>query len=128
MYFALKHIHVTCVVLTGAGFLLRGWWMLRGSALLGHRLTRVLPHVVDTLLLASALAMMVLSDQYPIREGWLTAKVIGLLAYIGLGTVALRRGRSRALRVTAWLGALAVFAYIVSVAVSKQPAGFFALL
>lgn len=127
VYLALKHLHVTCVVLSGAGFLLRGVWMMQGAALLGHRLTRVLPHLVDTLLLASAVALAVLAEQYPFRDAWLTAKVLGLLAYVGLGTVALKRGRSRGLRIAAWVGALGVFGYIVSVAVTKRAAGLFAL-
>ena len=128
MYSLLKHIHVGCVVLSGTGFLLRGVWMLRGSPLLKHRLTKALPHVVDSLLLASALALAVLLHQYPFRDAWLTAKVLGLLAYIGLGAVALKRGRSLGQRRAAWLAALGVFAYIVSVALTKTPAGFFALL
>lgn len=127
MYSFLKHVHVTCVVLSGLGFLLRGGWMLSASPLLGHRLTRVLPHVVDSLLLASALALAWWVHQYPFREAWLTAKVLGLLAYIGLGTVALKRGRTRGVRFAAWLGALGVFGYIVSVALTKEPAGFFSL-
>ena len=56
-YLALKHLHVTCVVLSGLGFGLRGWWMITGSPLLQARLARVVPHVVDTLLLGSALVM-----------------------------------------------------------------------
>ena len=128
MYSVLKHVHVTCVALSGIGFLLRGMWALTASPLASHRLARTLPHVVDTLLLASAIALALLLHQYPFRDGWLTAKVLGLLAYIGLGTVALKRGRTRSQRLAAWLAALAVFAYIVSVAVTKQPAGFFTLL
>jgi uncharacterized membrane protein SirB2 len=128
VYSILKHIHVSCVGLSAAGFLLRGLWMLRGSPLLGHRLTRVVPHVVDAVLLASALALSVLLGQYPFRDDWLTAKLSGLLVYIGLGTVALKRGRTRLVRLTAWLAALAVLAYIASVAVTKQPAGLFALI
>lgn len=102
--------------------------MLAGSRLLNHRLTQALPHLIDSLLLASALALALMLHQYPFRDAWLTAKVLGLLAYIGLGTVALKRGRSRNVRLAAWLGALATFAYIVSVAVTKAPAGFFAAL
>jgi len=128
VYSVLKQIHVTCAVLSGVGFLLRGIWMLSASPLMGRRLTRVVPHVVDSALLGSALALALLLHQYPFRETWLTAKVLALLVYIGLGTVALKRGRTRQQRLWAWLGALAVFTYIVSVAVIKQPAGLFALL
>jgi uncharacterized membrane protein SirB2 len=128
MYFALKHLHVACVVLSILGFTLRGLWMLSGSALLEHRLTRVLPHVVDSLLLLSAIAMAVMIGQYPFVAGWVTAKVLGLLAYIVLGAVALRRGRTLALRAAAFAAALAVYAWIVSVALLKSPAGFLVFL
>lgn len=128
MYSLIKHIHVTCVVLTGIGFLLRGIWMLTGSSLLSHRMTRWVPHVVDSVLLLSALALALMLHQYPFRDAWLTAKVLGLLGYIGLGSVALKRGRTGRQRLVAWLAALGVYSYIVSVAVTKQPTGFLALL
>jgi uncharacterized membrane protein SirB2 len=124
VYFMLKQIHVVSIILSGAGFLLRGVWMLIGSPLLGHRLTRVVPHLVDTVLLGSAIGLAVLSQQYPLREAWLTAKVAGLVAYVALGTVALKRGRTRSVRIAALVMALGVFGYIVSVAVTKQPTGF----
>ena len=88
MYLALKHFHITCVVLSGAGFALRGAWALAGSPLARARLTRVLPHVVDSCLLLSAIALAVMIQQYPFSAGWVTAKVFGLLAYILLGTFA----------------------------------------
>lgn len=126
MYSILKQVHVSCVVLSGLGFALRGLWMLAGSSLLNHRLTRILPHTVDAVLLASAIFLAILADQYPLRDAWLTAKVGGLVAYVVLGAVALKRGRTRSVRLAALLAAMGVFGYIVSVAVTKQPAGFFA--
>jgi len=124
MYFAIKHLHVTCVVLSAAGFLLRGFWMLRSSDLLRHRLTRVLPHLVDTLLLGSAIVLAVMIGQYPFEAGWVTAKVTGLLAYILLGTIALKRGRTLAARLAAFVAAILTYAWIVSVALTKEVAGF----
>jgi len=124
-YLALKHLHVTCVVLSGLGFCLRGGWMLAGSALGQHRLTRVLPHVVDTLLLGSALAMAWMSGQYPFLNGWLTAKLCGLLAYILLGMKALKRGRTKAVRASCFGLALLTYAYIVGVALTRNPAIYF---
>jgi uncharacterized membrane protein SirB2 len=128
MYAVIKHIHFTCVVLSLLGFVVRGLWMLGDSDMLRKRWVRIVPHVVDTLLLASALTLAVMIGQYPFVHGWLTAKVLGLVAYIGLGTVALKRGRTRRVRLTAWLAALAVFGYIVSVALSHDPRGFLAWL
>jgi len=120
-YLALKHLHVACVVLSGLGFALRGWWMLNDSPLLKARLTRVVPHVVDTLLLGSALLMAWQSSQYPFAQGWLTAKFFGLLAYILCGTMALKRARTRGRRVVFLVLALLAYAYIVGVALTRNP-------
>ena len=123
-YALVEAVHVTCVGATFALFFGRGVLMLADSPLLGTRLLRIAPHVIDTLLLTSAIWMAAASRQYPFVEGWLTAKVIALLAYIGLGTVALSRGRTRRARAIAWLLALAVFGYIVSVALARSPLPF----
>jgi uncharacterized membrane protein SirB2 len=118
---AIKHAHVALVALTFAGFLLRGVWMIQGSALLQRKPVRVLPHVIDTLLLLTGIALAVMIHQYPLVHGWLTAKVLALILYIVLGTIAIRRGKTRAVRVLAWIGGLAVLGYIVAVAVAHAP-------
>lgn len=120
-YIALKHLHITFVALSGLLFLVRGIWMLRASPNLEQRWARIVPHIVDTLLLASAIGLAVVSHQYPGQMPWLTAKVVGLVAYIVLGTIALKRGRTQGVRTAAFVGALACFAYIVAVAVTKNP-------
>ena len=120
-YLALKHLHVTCVVLSGLGFSLRGWWMLVDSPWLTKRLTRVAPHVIDSLLLGSALVMAWQSSQYPFAQGWLTAKFFGLLAYILCGTMALKRARTKRARVVFLVLALLSYAYIVGVALTRNP-------
>lgn len=119
-YLAIKHLHMSFAALSGLLFLTRGIWMLRGSAMPQRRWVRIVPHVVDTLLLASALTLVVMSGQYPFVQGWLTAKLIALFVYIGLGSIALKRGRTRGTRTVAFIAALAVFTYIVAVAVTKQ--------
>jgi uncharacterized membrane protein SirB2 len=120
-YLAWKHLHLTCVLLSGLGFALRGVWMLNGSSLLEHRWSKRLPHVIDTLLLGSALVMVAMSQQFPFVEPWLTAKVFGLLIYIGLGTLALKRGTTRASRAVFLVMALLAYAYIVGVALTRSP-------
>ena len=120
-YGSLKITHVSCVGISYALFVVRGVWMMRGSELLQRRWVRVVPHVVDTGLLASAIALAIIIHQYPFVNGWLTAKIVGLLAYIGLGMIALRRGETRATRVAAWLAAQVVFFYIVAVALTGRP-------
>jgi len=95
--------------------------MMAAPHWLQARWVRIVPHVVDTILLASAIALAMLTFQYPLAQSWLTAKVLGLIIYIVLGMVALRRGRTRGQRTVAWLSALAVFAYIVAVALTRDP-------
>ena len=119
-YLALKYFHMACAALSGSLFVLRGIWMLRESAMLQRRWVRIAPHVVDTLLLTSAVIMVIWSRQYPFVQNWLTAKVLALIIYIALGTIALKRGRNKTVRACAFIAALAVFAYIGLVAMTKQ--------
>ena len=121
MYFALKHLHLTAVALSFTLFALRAFWMLRESPQLQQRWVKIVPHIIDTVLLVSALSLAWMLQQYPFVDSWLTAKVLALLAYIGLGTVALKRGRTRKIRILALVGAVLSAAYIVSVALSHQP-------
>lgn len=120
-YWLLKYTHVTAATASFALFFLRGLWMMRAPEKLAARWVRVVPHIVDTVLLASAIALAALTAQYPFVQSWLTAKIVALLAYIVLGSVALKRGRTRRIRIAAWLGALVVFAYIVAVARARSP-------
>ena len=116
-----KFIHKTTVVLTIISFTIRGIWMMRGSPLLNTRAARTFPHVNDTLLLVSALSSAAILGQYPFVNDWLTAKVLGLLAYILLGAVALTYGPTRNIRIAAYIGAILSFTYVVHVAFTKNP-------
>lgn len=127
-YLAIKSLHIACVVLSGSGFFLRGILMMRDSPLLHKRWLKVLPHVNDTLLLAAALTLAVMAGWYPFVDAWITAKVFGLIAYIILGSLALKPGRGKVMRLASWLAALAVFGYIVSVALLHDPRGVFGYL
>ena len=120
-YLTLKALHVAFVVGSGALFVVRGALLRISPRTLQTRWLRVLPHVVDTLLLAAAIGMLVVASINPFESSWLTAKIIALLFYIGVGTIALKRGRTAGIRLAAWLLALASFAYIVAVAFTKQP-------
>ncbi len=121
MYAEVKLLHMACAAISYGLFFLRGFWKLRQSPWWHLPWVRILPHGVDTLLLASALALAFMSSQYPLAQAWLSAKVVGLVLYIGLGMVAFRFGRRRSTVLSAWIGAQLVFAYIVGVAVSKHP-------
>ena len=124
----LKTIHVTCVLLSFTGFFIRGLWMISDSSKLQLRLVKIAPHIVDTLLLASALILAFQMQLSPLQQPWLMTKIIALLIYIGIGSVALKAGRSKRQRVSAWLLGLLTFTFIVSVALTKSPLGWFALM
>ncbi len=124
----LKLIHVSCAFVSIAGFALRGYWMAVDNPLLQHRVAKVLPHVIDTLLLGSALTLLMVLQLSPLTQPWLSAKIIALLLYIGLGMVALRFGQSKKIKVSACLLALLTAGYMVSVAYSKSPLGILQLL
>jgi uncharacterized membrane protein SirB2 len=119
-YLLLKYLHVTCVVLSISGFVVRGVWMMQESPWLQNKWVRVAPHIIDTVLLGSAILLAMQIQQYPLVHNWLTAKVLALLAYIVIGAIGLKYGKTKKIRVTAWLGAIAIFLYIVLVAVTHQ--------
>lgn len=123
-YAALKMIHVTSIVISYLLFSLRGVWMMRGSTALQQRWVKITPHIVDTVLLTSAIALAIMIDQDPVNNSWLSAKIAGLLLYIGLGMMALRFGKTRKAKISAWIAAQVVFLYIVLVALTKNPTVF----
>ncbi|HNF66913.1 MAG TPA: SirB2 family protein [Plasticicumulans sp.] len=128
MYLALHHTHVTAVCLSLGLFTLRGLWMLAGSPRVHAPWTRWLPPLIDTVLLASAIDLTRVLGQYPFVNGWLSAKVLALVVYIGLGAVALRHGRTYRQRATAFAAALLTAGYIVGAALQHSPASWLARL
>ncbi len=119
-YGVLLFIHVGTVIISITGFVVRGVWMMQSSALLQQRWVRTAPHINDMLLLASAIALVVITSEYPGPSSWINAKIVALVAYIMLGIIALNRGKTMQVRVTAWVLAVAVYAYMVLVAFSKS--------
>ena len=117
----LKTLHMTCAALSIGGYCWRGVLMLRDSPLLQARLVRIVPHIVDTLLLVSAVLLALRIHQYPFVQSWLTAKVLALVAYIIVGAIGLRYGRTKRVRAVAFAMAIVIFAYIVGVALTRSP-------
>ncbi len=116
-----KDIHVSSVIITFTLFFIRGVWMIADSNLSRCKWARRIPPVIDTILLASAIVLSVSIRQYPFVHAWLTAKVLALFLYIGLGMLALTYGKSRTVRIGAWVAAQLCFIYIVAVATTKNP-------
>ena len=123
IFVGLHLLHVSCALLSVGGFTLRGYWMMTDNPLRQRRLARVLPHIIDTLLLASAVGMLVIWQTGPQQLPWLIAKIAGLLLYIVLGMVALRFGRTRRIRIASFALALLTAGYIIAVAYTKAPLG-----
>lgn len=121
MYTVLKATHLTCVLLTYVLFFTRGVWLLRRPQLLSPIWVKVLPHAVDSILLASAIGLVVVTHQYPGEQLWLTVKLIALVVYIGLGVALFRACRSRRAQIATWIAAQLVFFYIVFVALKRTP-------
>lgn len=116
-------LHIGCVIVSGSVFFVRGCLMLAGSPATNHPAFEWTSRTVDVTLLAAAIALTLIIHQYPFVQAWLTVKVLLLVVYIVLGTFALRRGRTRAVRAASFVGALAVFLFIVSVARTQNPFG-----
>lgn len=120
-YLLLKHLHISLAALSGTLFLVRGLWMLADSPMRQRAWVKSAPHVIDSLLLLTAIILAWWSGQSPLGDAWLTAKVTALLAYILFGSVALKYGKTRLVRGAALIAALASFGYIVATAITKNP-------
>lgn len=120
MYMMVKHIHLTAVALTFILFVLRFIWVMSNSGMMRQKWVKIVPHIIDTVLLISAITLCVLISQYPFYVAWLSEKVIGLVAYIVLGLFALKLGKNKLVKSVAFVAAVAVFASIGKIAVTKQ--------
>ena len=120
-YLLVRHLHVTCVLLSVSLFVWRGALALMSRPWRQWRVLRVAPHVVDTVLLGSALWLAWRIGQYPFVNGWLTAKVLGLLAYVLLGLRALGQNTRQSQRLPFFGAALLTMSYIVGVALTHSP-------
>ena len=127
-YLPLRHTHIACAILTVTLFVLRGGLMLADSPWQRNVVLRYLPHAVDTVLLTTALMLTTVIRQYPFATGWLTMKVALLVLYIVLGSIALKRGRTRRIRIAAFVAALLTVGFLLTVARANDPLGIFAAL
>lgn len=128
MYLALKLAHITAAILTISGFALRGFWMLTESPYLNLRAVKIVPHIVDSVFLLSGIGLIWLLHLPVLSQPWLMAKLIALVAYVLLGTVALRRGKTKRARTIALALAILTFAYIVGTAMNKSVGSWLSLV
>jgi len=119
MYLIIKNIHIICVAITMVLFTIRGVWMIQESHWLQQRWVKFIPHVIDSLLLISGLALVLILHQYPWTQTWLTAKLLALLFYIVMGSIALTIGKTKTIRIIAGIGALIILFYIITLALTR---------
>lgn len=125
MYLTIKILHMSCAAISISGFIIRCILKLSGSKYIDKQWLKWVPHVVDTILLTSAVYLALQSQQYPITDSWLTAKIIGLLCYIGFGMIVLRFGKTKKQRFIGFSMAILSFSYIIGVAFTRSPALWF---
>jgi len=124
-YLLIKHIHVTAAALSILFFIIRAYWSVTENSLLKKKVVKIAPHIIDTVLLVAAIMLSMLLGPAA-SQPWVLTKIILLVAYIGVGTVAIKRGRTPGTRAVAAVIAVAIFAYIVGVALNRSPASWFA--
>ena len=127
-YVQLLHLHVGCVVLSGSLFAGRGLLRIASHPLANHRALRIASYLIDSTLLVAAVLLTLILHQYPFKDAWLTTKVVLLVVYIAMGTLALKHARTLVGRAAALVAALLVFGFIIGVALLHNPAGWLLLL
>lgn len=120
MYIILKHLHLSCIALSITLFVTRFYWRKQNISMLQKKWVKILPHSIDTILLGSAIGMAIIASINPFEQHWLAAKILALLAYIVAGTFVIKRAQSANAQNISFALALACFAYILMVAISKQ--------
>lgn len=128
-YPQIKWVHVAAVIASGSLFAVRSTAVVLADARWAMAAPlRYLSYTIDTVLLTAALMLATILHQYPFVHGWLTAKVLLLVVYIVLGSYALKRGRTRSVRIVCWLAALSIFVFIIGIARAHHPLGVLAPL
>lgn len=127
-YLFIKNMHVGMAYLSITLFIFRSVLSVSGSSLLQHKALKIAPHIIDTLLLIFAILLTIILQQYPFVNGWLTAKLIALFAYIIVGTIAIKRGKTAVIRFWASIFAIAIFAYIYGAAKAHNALSWLAMV
>lgn len=121
-YMALKHAHMMFALFSIVLFMLRAWLAVPSPARIKSKVLKVLPHIIDTLLLILGVWLAVMMKYNPMGNSpWLAAKIIGVVLYIIVGTIAIKRGKTARQRLIATLAAIVIFAYIYGAAMTKSP-------
>ncbi|MCG7495733.1 SirB2 family protein [Vibrio sp. Of7-15] len=123
MYAAVKHIHLLSIVLSISLFVFRYILVMRASPMLEKPLLKKMPHMVDTVLLATGIGLVLITGFTPFTPAglWLTEKLTCVMVYIALGFVTLHYGKNKVFKTFAFLGALGWLMVAAKLAVTKVP-------
>jgi len=121
MYMMAKHLHLTAVGLSILFFIFRFIWIQLDANALSKKWVKILPHIIDTVLLGSAVWLCIILSQYPFVNAWLTFKVIGVILYIVFGLFALKKAKTTLSKWAFFIAAIGVLMATAMVAVTKQP-------
>ncbi len=121
MYMMAKHLHLTAVGLSILFFIFRFVWSQLDANALSKKWVKILPHIIDTALLGSAVWLCIILSQYPFVNAWLTFKVIGVILYIVFGLFALKKAKTTLSKWAFFIAAIGVLMATAMVAVTKQP-------
>ncbi len=124
-YPQIKLAHIGLVLASGLLFAIRGLLVMLGQRWAMAAPLRWLSYTIDTSLLTAALMLLVVLQVNPFTTAWLATKLILLVVYVVLGTLALKRAKGRGARLATYLAALAVFGFMYSVARAHHPLGVF---
>lgn len=127
-YLPLKQLHIAMVGVSGLLFAVRGAAVLAGRRWAMRRPWRLASYTIDTVLLIAGACLWAALSLNPARDTWLGTKLVLLLVYIVLGSLALKRARSARGRMAAYLAALALYAFMASVALAHHPLGYGAVM
>lgn len=116
-----KHLHMTLAVISISLFTLRFIWLLTKSSKLSAKWVKIVPHIVDTLLLTVGVVMAVQYSMNPIEQLWLGEKLLAIVAYIFTGYYTLKLARNKAMQIIGYLGAMGWIMLIVRLAMTREP-------
>lgn len=122
-YLQIKLVHVLAVLASGSLFALRGAALLAGQRWAMATPLRYLSYSIDTVLLTAALMLLTILPRGMFANGWLALKLVLLVVYVVLGSLALKRARSDRAHRIAYGAALLTYLYMLGVARTHHPLG-----
>lgn len=120
-YIILKLLHMLFATISISAFSYRGMLAIRQPGRQQQGWLRVVPHINDTLLLVTAILLVIQTGYNPLQQTWLATKITLLIVYIALGLVTLRFAKNKMTRIISYSLAIATFLWIIAIAVSKSP-------